>query len=132
MNLLKKIHTFLTDQERLDSELYWIKKLWHIILIIITSIYVFCNFSEVVSFTFFERFNGINLIFLTWIILLLLPFFDNFEGFGIRLNRHAQKISKSASEKADEIISNHPNKAVEELKKGLENELENIKKDVEK
>lgn len=127
MNLLKKIHTFLTDQERLDSELNWIKKIWYIILVLITSKYVLCNFSELTSFTFFEKFNGRNLIFLVWIVLLLLPFFDNFEGFGIRFNRHIQNITKSTNEKADEIISNHPNKDVEELKKGLEKELENIK-----
>ncbi|HJF08648.1 MAG TPA: hypothetical protein K8U81_10780 [Phocaeicola coprocola] len=125
--LWNRIHNFITDQERLDFELNWIKKIWYIILVIITSKYVLCNFSELVSFTFFEKFNGKNLIFLVWIVLLLLPLFDNFEGFGIRFSKHAQKISKVSKEMADEAL-NHPNKDVEELKK----ELENIKKDVEK
>lgn len=132
IKLWNKIHAFLIDRERLDSELNWIKKIWYVLLVIITSKYVLFNFPELVSFTFFEEFNGKNLIFLVWIALLLLPLFDNFEGFGIRFNRHAQKISKSTNEKADEIINNHPNKNVEELKKGLKQELENIKIDVEK
>lgn len=84
-----RIHNFIIDQERLDSELNWIKKVWYIILVITTSIYVFYNFSDLVSFTFFEKFNGKNLIFIVWIVLLLLPLFDNFEGFGIRFTRHA-------------------------------------------
>lgn len=48
-----RIHNFIIDQERLDSELNWIKKVWYIILVITTSIYVFYNFSDLVSFTFF-------------------------------------------------------------------------------
>lgn len=47
-----RIHNFIIDQERLDSELNWIKKVWYIILVITTSIYVFYNFSDLVSFTF--------------------------------------------------------------------------------
>lgn len=49
--LWNRIHNFITDQERLDLELNWIKKIWYIILVIITSKYVLCNFSELVSFT---------------------------------------------------------------------------------
>lgn len=45
-----RIHNFIIDQERLDSELNWIKKVWYIILVITTSIYVFYNFSDLVSF----------------------------------------------------------------------------------
>ncbi len=121
-----RIHNFIIDQERLDSELNWIKKVWYIILVITTSIYVFYNFSDLVSFTFFEKFNGKNLIFIVWIVLLLLPLFDNFEGFGIRFTRHAQKVSRASKEIADELLNN-PNKDVEELKK----ELENISKNIE-
>ena len=81
-----RIHNFIIDQERLDSELNWIK----------------------------------------WIVLLLLPLFDNFEGFGIRFTRHAQKVSRASKEIADELLNN-PNKDIEELKK----ELENISKNIE-
>lgn len=121
-----RIHNFIIDQERLDSELNWIKKVWYIVLVITTSIYVFCNFSDLVSFTFFEKFNGKNLIFIVWIVLLLLPLFDNFEGFGIRFTRHAQKVSRASKKIADELLNN-PNKDIEELKK----ELENISKNIE-
>lgn len=121
-----KIHAFLTDQERLDSELNWIKKIWYIVLLSITSIYVLYNFSDVVSFTFFEKFDGKNLIFLVWIALLLLPLFDNFEGFGIRFSRHVQRDDSTFKEMADKAIS-QPNKDIEDLKE----EFENISKGIE-
>lgn len=118
--LWNRIHNFITDQERLASELNWIKKIWYIILVAITSVYVLYNFSELTSFTFFEKFNGKNLIFLVWIVLLLLPLFDDFEGFGIRFNRHSRKIEKESREVADGVM-NQSEKNIETLKKEFEN-----------
>ena len=43
MKKIKEIHNFLRDRERVGDELYWIKKCWHIILIIFSSIYVLEN-----------------------------------------------------------------------------------------
>jgi len=81
--------------------------------------YVFINFSELVSFIFFEEFNGKNLIFIIWLVLLLLPLFDNFEGFGVHFNKHANRVAQKSNEIAEEAMKNAP-KTVEDLKKELE------------
>lgn len=119
MKLWSKIHSFISDPERLDCELSWICKIWYLILVVISSIYVFLNFSELVSFTFFEEFNGKNLIFIIWLVLLLLPLFDNFEGFGVRFSKHQNKIIQQAKEIADEAMNNQT-KTEEELRTELE------------
>ena len=49
MKMWSKIHSFITDSERLDAELNWISKIWYLILVVASSIYVFINFSELVS-----------------------------------------------------------------------------------
>lgn len=114
-----KIHCFITDSERLDAELNWISKIWYLILVVSSSIYVFINFSELVSFTFFEEFNGKNLIFIIWLVLLLLPLIDNFEGFGVHLSKHANRVAQKSNEIAEEVMKNAP-KTVKDLKKELE------------
>lgn len=119
MKMWSKIHSFITDSERLDAELNWISKIWYLILVVASSIYVFINFSELVSFTFFEEFNGKNLIFILWLVLLLLPLFDNFEGFGVHFNKHANRVAQKSNEIAEEAMKNAP-KTVEDLKKELE------------
>ena len=39
--LLNMVHSFMTDVERVELELSWIRKLWYVIVLIVTSIYVF-------------------------------------------------------------------------------------------
>ena len=115
--LLNMVHSFTTDVERVELELSWIRKLWYVIVLIVTSIYVFINFSELVNFTFFNQFNGRNLIFLLWLVLILIPLLDNFEGFGIRFNTHKMiESNKISSQVADNVLKNGP-KAVDELSK---------------
>lgn len=69
----------------------WIRKLWYIILMSISTPYVIRNFEEIVEFQFFTEFNGKNLIFLVWVVLLIVPLFDSFEGFGISIKRFYQR-----------------------------------------
>ena len=49
------------------------------------TIYIICNWNKATSFTFFSDFNGINLVFVVWIILLLMPIIGSFEGFGFKM-----------------------------------------------
>lgn len=42
-----------------------------------------CNFSDCIDLAFTEKFNGKNLIFLFWLLLILFPMFERFEGFGV-------------------------------------------------
>lgn len=122
-----KFHSFITDSERLDAELNWVSKIWYLILVVSSSIYVFINFSELVSFTFFEEFNGKNLIFILWLVLLLLPLIDNFEGFGVHFSKHANRITQKSNEIAEEVMNKTPQN-VEGLKKELEKATKEIAK----
>lgn len=113
------IHSFFMDGERMELELNWIRRIWYIILLIGTSLYVFNNFSELTNFTFFDQFNGKNLIFILWLILVLMPLFDNFEGFGVRFNTHKMnKSNESLSQLARDIIDRDP-KTSSELKEEM-------------
>ena len=75
----------------IDMTILWIRKLWYIILMSISTPYVIRNFEEIVEFQFFTEFNGKNLIFLLWVVLLIVPLFDSFEGFGISIKRFYQR-----------------------------------------
>ena len=74
-----------------DIVIQWVRKVWYAILISASTIYVLSNFEEIVDFQFFEDFNGKNLIFLVWLVLLIIPLFDSFEGFGISIKRYNQQ-----------------------------------------
>lgn len=58
----------------------WVKlriyEILYIALLIILSGYIFINWEICVSMTFFEQFDGNNILFLVWIVLLILPFYD--------------------------------------------------------
>ncbi len=116
------IHSFISDVERIEVELNWIRRIWYVIVLIGTSIYVFKNFSELTSFTFFDQFNGKNLIFILWLVLVLMPLFDNFEGFGIRFNTHKMiESNKISSQLADDVLKGGQKTSAE-----LKNEMEKV------
>lgn len=52
MKRLKKIHSFLTDKEKVKNELYWIKKVWYILLLTLSTVYVDHNFDMIVTQSF--------------------------------------------------------------------------------
>lgn len=58
----------------------WIKlriyEILYIVLLTILSSYILINWEICVTMTFFEQFDGNNILFLIWIILLVLPFYD--------------------------------------------------------
>lgn len=103
----------------LDIAILWIRKLWYVILLCISTPYVVCNFEEIVDFQFFEKFNGKNLIFLVWIVLLIIPLFDSFEGFGISIKRFYQR---NENKQLDALAENKEIPTIEELEKQLKDE----------
>lgn len=122
----QKIHDFLLDSEKINAELSWMQRLWYVIILLASTIYVICNFCEIVSFTFFSQFNGKNLIFLIWIILLVFPLVDNFEGFGIKYKRDRQRISKELNETTDQLMLQSKKSQNTEVNTGqIEKDLEN-------
>lgn len=68
-----------------------VRIVWYITLVAFSTIYVIERWDTIVEFTFFTSFNGNNVLFIMWIILLLLPLFNNFEGFGIKFGLWQQK-----------------------------------------
>lgn len=91
MEWLNRIHSFLTDKEKVKNELYWIKKVWYILLFILSTIYVGYNFDMLVTQSFIYQFNGNSLIFILWVILLFFPLFNSIEGYGFKFNKEREE-----------------------------------------
>lgn len=107
--------------DAIDVSIFWIRKLWYVILLCISTPYVICNFEKIADFQFFERFDGKNLIFLVWIVLLVIPLFDSFEGFGISIKRYHQW---KENKQLDALAENETMPTQAELENQLKDELE--------
>ena len=64
---------------------------WFMLVFFVTTIYVLANFKVCIDLSFTEDFNGNNLIFLFWLVLIIFPMFENFEGFGISIKKRKQE-----------------------------------------
>ena len=64
---------------------------WYVLVFLVTTIYVLSNFKVCIDWSFTEDFNGNNLIFLFWLVLIIFPMFESFEGFGISIKKRKQK-----------------------------------------
>lgn len=58
---------------------------WYLIVFVVTTIFVSANYDECINLHFTSEFNGKNLIFLFWLAIIVFPFFDSFEAFGVSL-----------------------------------------------
>lgn len=70
-------------------------------------IYIYFNFEKCSNLTFTSKFNGFNVIFLFWLVLLILPLFENFEGFGvnIKLRRQNKKSVQAANNAMGQLMN---------------------------
>ena len=91
---MKKIHSFLTDREKVKSELYWIRKVWYVLLLVLSTVYVGCNFCQLMKQNIITQFDGNSLIFILWIILLFLPLFNSIEGYGFKFSKELEEQEK--------------------------------------
>lgn len=64
------------------------RNLWYLLLLIMSTLYVLVHWSSIYQL---KELNAINLIFILWIILLLLPLFSEMEFFGIKLKKELEK-----------------------------------------
>ena len=94
---------------------YWVQRLWYAFLFIGSSIYLIIHFEECRDLTFTPKFNGFNVIFIFWLILLILPLFEKFEGFGVNLKLNRQ--NKASSDAASKAMDANDIMSVEELDK---------------
>lgn len=69
---------------------------WYVLVLFTTSVYVMLNFSSCIDLHFTEEFNGKNLIFLFWLVLIIFPMFDGFEGFGISIKKRKQEKKENS------------------------------------
>lgn len=57
----------------------------YILLLLALSAYIILHWNECISMQFFSKFDGNNILFLVWIVLLVLPFYV-VEGGGFRFH----------------------------------------------
>lgn len=86
---------------------YWLQRLWYAFLFIGSTIYLCSNFEQCKDLTFTSNFNGDNVIFVFWLILIILPLFDKFEGFGvnIKLRRQNKKSVQAANNAMGQLMN---------------------------
>lgn len=89
---------------------------WYVLVFIVATSYVLFNFCDCIDLSFTEDFNGKNLIFLFWLVLIVFPMFESFEGFGISVKKRKQS-------KEEEILtSEYHNSLTHVQEKGVDNE----------
>ena len=85
---------------------------WYVLVFLVTTIYVLSNFKVCIDLSFTEYFNGNNLIFLFWLVLIIFPMFESFEGFGISIKKRKQKKTE------DMLTMEYHNNLVDAQEKG--------------
>ncbi len=82
----------------------WIKlhiyEIMYILLLALLSAYILINWEMCVTMTFFEQFDGNNILFLIWIVLLILPFYD-VEAKGWKFRKKGIEDTRKLYENAD-------------------------------
>lgn len=84
---------------------YRLKKLWsirygvfHAIVLFCLTIYVLTNWEKCISMQFLSQFDGNNILFLVWIVLIFFLIYE-VEGKGVRVaQRKQEETQKSLSE----------------------------------
>ena len=89
---------------------------WYMLVFFATTIYVLVNFKICIDLSFTEDFNGNNLIFLFWLVLIIFPMFDSFEGFGISIKKRKQ------NKEEDFLTTEYHNNLIHAQKKGGKHE----------
>ena len=127
MKWLKKIHDFLIDKGKVKAELFWIKKVWYILLLILSSIYVYNNFEQLAEQCFICLFNGNSLIFILWIILLFIPLFDSIEGYGFKFNKEQDELGMEIKDIGNRVQNQENYANMEELRSQFEDITKELK-----
>lgn len=96
--------------------LKWVKlhiyEILYIALLITLSSYIFINWGKCITMKFFEQFDGNNILFLVWIVLIILPFYD-VEAKGWKFRRKGIEDTRKKLADADFVF--------------LENQIKNMK-----
>lgn len=79
---------------------YLKSKWWYLVLLILSTIYVLYHRNGIYQL---KEFNAMNLIFLLWLILLLLPLFSEMEFFGVKLKKEVEKAKTEVKENLNDL-----------------------------
>ncbi len=116
----------ITFGKLLDNFTVILQKIWYIVILLISTIYVVIKYPACTHFTFFSDFDGDNLVFILYLILLILPLFDKLELFGVNLGlRWQNKLSEEAAKVAinsQDILNKEELEKLSSKKKGEDNE----------
>ena len=98
----------------------WIKlriyEILYIVLLAILSSYILINWKICVTMTFFEQFDGNNILFLIWIVLLILPFYD--------VEAQGWKFRKKGIEDTRKLFENAENNFMQERINNLRDSMQ--------
>lgn len=97
--------------------------LWYCVLLGLSTWFVICNFQEITTFTFFEEFNGKNLIFILWLLLLILPLVRHFEGFGMKVDFGETVLSNSYENAVQGLQIANSKKELQQKEEALKQEF---------
>lgn len=96
--MCKKTQDFLSNKEKVKSGLYWMRKVWYVLLLVLSSVYVGLNFGQLVTQSYITQLNGNSLIFILWLILLVLPLFNSIEGYGFKLSMEREEQERQTTQ----------------------------------
>lgn len=100
----------------------WIKlhiyEIMYILLLVLLSSYILFNWEICVKMTFFEQFDGNNILFLIWIVLIILPFYD-VEAKGWKFRRKGIEDTRKLFENAE---SNYMQEQINNLRDNMQSQ----------
>ena len=123
---------FLPDMIRMIiSVIKWlwchIILIWYLVLLYFATRFVLNNFPDITDFTFFKEFNGQNLIFVLWLLLLILPLVRHFEGFGMKVDFGDTLLSNSSENAVQGLQIANSQQELRQKEEQLEQEFKKIK-----
>ncbi len=101
--------------------------IWYLVLLGFSTWFVIINFAEITDFAFFERFNGMNLIFVLWLLLLILPLVKRFEGFGMKVDFGDTLLSNSSENAVQGLQIANSQQELRKKEEELEQEFKKLK-----
>lgn len=75
---------------------------WYLIVFSASTIFVLVNYNECIDLRFTSDFNGKNLVFLFWLAVIVFPFFDSFEAFGVSFKK--RKEDRESENRRDQYL----------------------------
>lgn len=100
---------------------WYLRNLKNIFWIILT-IYVFLNWEKCISMEFFKNFNGNNILFIVWLLMIIFDIYDiEIKGFKMSKRKHKIDIANFQYEMNNTKVN----------LENCQNEIDNVKQKIE-